>query len=174
MKSLFNIPNALSFLRLPIAFLVIAYWGSPVKYVLLTVGILLDFADGYAARKLNQITKIGGVIDPLFDKIFVLIIFTYAFIDLQLPFHFLLFFFLRDIFTTFATILVFFKDWYKKLEIEARFFGKITTSTQFITLILMAIGHRSSIAIGLYALLLISFITIGDYIVYFQNKIKKC
>lgn len=174
MKSLFNIPNALSFFRLPIAFLVIAYWESPVKYALLIVGILLDFADGYAARELNQITKIGGVIDPLFDKIFVLIIFTYAFIDLQLPFYFVLFFFLRDIFTTFAAIFIFYKNWQKKLEIKARFFGKITTNTQFITLILMVIGHEGSVVIGLYALLLISLITIGDYIIYFHNKIKKC
>ncbi len=173
MKSLFTVPNILSLLRIPIALGIIFYWDSPVKYILLAVGILLDFVDGYAARKLNQATKLGGILDPVCDKIFVLIIFLYAFITLQLPLYFLFFFFLRDIFTSLASLIVILKKWHKKLEIKARFWGKMVTNLQFITLILMVIGHKTSVIIALSVLLIASFITIGDYIIYFSKAMKK-
>ena len=40
---------------------------------LIVLGGLTDYFDGYFARKLNLKTKFGAIIDPLIDKIFLLI-----------------------------------------------------------------------------------------------------
>ena len=71
-----NIPNILTisrlFLTLP---LIIFLEINKTKFVfaLIILGGITDYFDGYFARKLNLKTKFGGIIDPLADKIFLLI-----------------------------------------------------------------------------------------------------
>ena len=71
-----NIPNILTisrlFLTLP---LIIFLEINKTKFVfaLIILGGITDFFDGYFARKLNLKTKFGAIIDPLADKIFLLI-----------------------------------------------------------------------------------------------------
>ncbi len=45
---------------------------------LLIYALVSDYLDGLAARKLNQITELGKVMDPLADKICAVILFVYA------------------------------------------------------------------------------------------------
>ena len=71
-----NIPNRLTisrlFLTLP---LIIFLEINKTKFVfaLIILGGITDYFDGYFARKLNLKTKFGAIIDPLADKIFLLI-----------------------------------------------------------------------------------------------------
>ena len=77
---MFNIPLLLTYIRLIFSlfiypFILYFFW-SPSHYfgnVLLGIGFALlsvtDFLDGYWARKYRQETKIGGILDPIADKI---------------------------------------------------------------------------------------------------------
>lgn len=71
---LWTISNGLSFLRLLLSL--------PLAYALytfdtyLTIGIgviayITDLLDGFLARKLNQVSEWGKIIDPIADKVFV-------------------------------------------------------------------------------------------------------
>ncbi len=70
-----NIPNTLSLLRLAmvplfaVAFFQPApqarYWAAGIY----ALAFFTDIADGYLARRLNQITRLGRILDPLADKL---------------------------------------------------------------------------------------------------------
>lgn len=70
-----NIPNLLSLLRLAMVpvFAVVfflpdpsaRYWAAAVY----ALAFATDIADGYIARRFNQITRLGRILDPLADKL---------------------------------------------------------------------------------------------------------
>ena len=71
-----NIPNILTLSRLFFTFPLIIFLeiNKPnFVLVLIILGGITDYFDGYFARKLNLKTKFGAIIDPLADKIFLLI-----------------------------------------------------------------------------------------------------
>ncbi len=70
---LVNLPNLLSALRLPIAAAFFAIDGLLWRGVLLSLGALTDALDGWLARHLGVESPTGAILDPLFDKLFVLV-----------------------------------------------------------------------------------------------------
>ena len=70
-----TIPNALSCLRILLTPFILYYLSREEGYieitVLVVVAIVSDFLDGFFARKLNQISELGRILDPLADKIAV-------------------------------------------------------------------------------------------------------
>ena len=75
-KLIVNIPNILTISRLFLTFPLITFLEinkNNLVFALIILGGITDYFDGYFARKLNLKTKFGAIIDPLTDKIFVLI-----------------------------------------------------------------------------------------------------
>lgn len=72
---IWTIPNVLSFARLvllaPIVWLLMEEKRLPAL-VLMVLGALSDSLDGYIARRWNQCSDLGRVMDPFIDKVSVL------------------------------------------------------------------------------------------------------
>ncbi len=69
-----NVPNSLSMLRLVLAVgvgVLIEYQWFLSAMVVFVFAASTDFVDGYWARRFNQITKLGRVLDPFVDKIII-------------------------------------------------------------------------------------------------------
>ncbi|MCX6405007.1 MAG: CDP-alcohol phosphatidyltransferase family protein, partial [Actinobacteria bacterium] len=102
MQENFNVPNLLSFLRLigvPYFFwLITAQNNFGLAIVVLFVSGFTDWLDGYAARKLNQQTRLGELMDPLVDRLYVVAAILALVITNELPLVFLILFFARDVF----------------------------------------------------------------------------
>ena len=69
-----NVPNALSAIRLLMAIAVCALiewndWTSAL--VVFVVAVSTDWIDGWWARKFNQVTKLGRILDPFVDKVII-------------------------------------------------------------------------------------------------------
>ena len=57
--------------------------------------VFTDFLDGYVARKTDEITNFGKIIDPVADKICLVVVLTFLIFEYKLPF--LIFFLLLSI-----------------------------------------------------------------------------
>lgn len=71
---IWNVPNKISAARLVLSFVVFAlipmqqYWAALIAFV---IAAGTDWVDGWYARKYNQVTKLGRVLDPFCDKILI-------------------------------------------------------------------------------------------------------
>lgn len=69
-----TIPNLLSLLRLALVpvFLWLVLSNYPgLAFAVLVVASITDYLDGYFARKLNQTTRIGALLDPAADRLYI-------------------------------------------------------------------------------------------------------
>ncbi len=72
--SAFNLPNQLTTARLMLAvvmFALIAWEHYTSAMILFVIAAGTDWLDGYFARKYNQITNLGRILDPFADKVIV-------------------------------------------------------------------------------------------------------
>ena len=101
-----TLANAISFVRIllsvPLVLLLDAnkLWQA---FVIIILIVLSDYLDGYVARKADGITNFGKLIDPVADKICMMVVIIYLIIVYQLPF--LLFFVILAIRDTFLIII---------------------------------------------------------------------
>jgi len=69
-----NVPNALSTVRLILAIVVCGCieWGAWMPaLVLFVIAASTDWIDGWWARKYQQVTKLGRILDPFVDKVII-------------------------------------------------------------------------------------------------------
>ena len=69
-----NVPNQLTLARILLSvvlflFLILEFYVTSFVLFVITAGT--DWIDGYLARKYGQITKLGRVLDPFADKLFI-------------------------------------------------------------------------------------------------------
>jgi CDP-diacylglycerol---glycerol-3-phosphate 3-phosphatidyltransferase len=134
-----SIPNLLTFFRIfisPIFLLVYLeyeYLGMSLvtlPYVLLFllgVSELSDACDGYLARKYNQVTDFGKILDPMADSIYRISVFlTFTLPPIRLPMVLIFIFLYRDsVVSTLRTICAL-----KGFALAARMSGKMKAVVQ--------------------------------------------
>lgn len=70
----FTVPNILSFIRLALVpvFLVLIIIGEDIwALATLVFSSVTDYLDGYIARRFKQITRLGQLLDPAADRLFI-------------------------------------------------------------------------------------------------------
>lgn len=69
-----NIPNQITMVRLVMSiavFVLIPLQMYLTALIVFVIAAATDWADGYWARKYNQVTKLGRILDPFVDKIII-------------------------------------------------------------------------------------------------------
>ncbi|GAB6282030.1 MAG: CDP-alcohol phosphatidyltransferase family protein [Ignavibacterium sp.] len=165
-KEIFIISNLLSFLRLilavPLFFMMENYFNGMNQILFLSIGIvaaLSDSLDGYFARKFNQITEIGKILDPLADKICVGLIVLKLFLLNKIDLFIFVLIIGRDVIIIIVGMIL-----AKKLGnvMPSNKFGKITVTIIAIFLFVIVIQIPSVSAIyKTFYVLTISFIFVS-------------
>lgn len=143
------IPNLLSFSRIFLPPVALGLFHNGYNWLSLGLSIcifLTDFWDGYFARKWNQITEFGSILDPVADKISIFLYYLYFFLfqsskpissENFLGFSFQYFWFgyfflstLRDFLQLSAIPILLF--WKKiSFQVKPKLFPKIGTALKF-------------------------------------------
>lgn len=129
-----SLPNILSFIRIPLAFL---FFQENLVYRCLAIllAMISDGLDGYLARKYKVTSKLGTLLDPIADKFFVLMVLGVLLNEKQLTLGEAVTMFSRDFAVLlFGCYLAIIGD-LEKYQFRSIVFGKVTTCLQFFVLI---------------------------------------
>ena len=93
LKKIHTVSNYLSFLRIILVFPMIyflsnleqSYSFRIYSVLLMFAAAVTDYLDGYFARKFDEVSELGKIIDPLADKIAVGLITVYLFLLNEIP-----------------------------------------------------------------------------------------
>lgn len=131
-----NVPNILTSLRIVIALIAPFYlingslWIRVIAGIFMFVAILTDWLDGWYARKYNKITNLGKILDPLADKVLIIISFSvFVYMDV-LSVWWIVPIFIREIVITIYRFIFLSKN----IVVAATQSGKIKTVLQMVTL----------------------------------------
>jgi len=161
-----KIPNLLSLSRFLLAPLVfyffsIAGWtGKILTLSFLSLLFLTDFFDGYVARKFNQQSDLGRILDPLADKLLILLLIVALIIYRGLPLYVLFIVLGRDLLILIGGLYI---TLTKKRVLESNIWGKAATVCMMIAVLVYVLDiwwyiSLASLILGLI-LIVISFIT---------------
>ncbi len=71
---MFTLPNILSFFRLalvPVFLAFIIAGEDALALLVLILSSITDFLDGFLARRLNQVSRLGQLLDPAADRLYI-------------------------------------------------------------------------------------------------------
>lgn len=138
-----HLPNVISLSRLALAAAFVM--AEPTQRVgLVGVAAATDFFDGWVARRANATSRWGALIDPISDRVFVLVAVGTLVLEgaLSVPAYFVLI--SRDLMTAIGFLVARVIPWLRPVEFKARMAGKIVTTLQLLTLLAVVLSPRSA------------------------------
>lgn len=131
---LITVPNLLSLARLPLAGAFVLADSTSARVAIVSAVALTDFADGFLARRIRgHDRRAGQLVDPITDKLFVLIALVAFAVRRELTIGQLLLVLARDIYNSAAFALLKWRRW--QISFKARFSGKTVTVLQLALLL---------------------------------------
>jgi cardiolipin synthase len=156
-----RLPNVLSLSRFLLAVLFVPA-GRAARIALIVLAGATDFLDGWLARRTNTTTRWGALVDPISDRVFVLVAIVVYILNAELSVAEALLLLSRDIATALGFVVARAVRSLRAVELKARLPGKIVTVLQLVTLLALAGGvKRLTPFIALVALA--SALAIADY-----------
>lgn len=144
-KKIFTISNLLSMSRVALllpmlAVLFLTSWPHRRLYAiaLIILAMVTDALDGYFARKYDEVSELGKIIDPVADKICVAVIIVILAATGDIPFWYMCLVIARD-------VLIFFGGLYVKrtrgIVLASMMSGKVAVTFIALTLVFALLGN---------------------------------
>ena len=135
-----QIPNMITIARIilvgPIAWLL---WEAHYvdAFVLVFVAGLSDALDGLLARRFGWMSRFGAAMDPVADKLLVLVGFVIFFLQGYIPTWLALVVVLRDVIILGGAGV--YRIWFKELELSPTYISKVNTTVQIVLLLMLLV-----------------------------------
>ncbi|MBI5071515.1 CDP-alcohol phosphatidyltransferase family protein [Candidatus Falkowbacteria bacterium] len=127
-----NAPNILSLIRIVLAFVFAVLLFNSYKFLaagVFLLAIVTDVLDGYLARKYNQITLLGKILDPAADRLLALLAFLILFLNHGLPAGLAIFAIFYHLYIILGWVIIFQT---KNISVQHTFWGKLNSFIQAI------------------------------------------
>ena len=179
-KEIFTVSNFISFFRLLLA---IPLWyllgnlNQPgMRVIVASIALfcaVTDILDGYIARRFNQVSEVGKIIDPLADKVAMGVVVIRLFMINEIPDYYFYMIIIRDILIFFGGIFV-----AKKIGkvLPSNLLGKLTVIVIgiVIVMILLDVSRSSPVfQFPFYLSIVLIFTSFFVYIYRATEYIKK-
>jgi phosphatidylglycerophosphate synthase len=138
-RALFNLPNTISLSRVVLALAFVLVSEPWDRIALIAVAGFTDFMDGWLARHEKSESTTGALLDPLADRIFVLVAISTYLVEGQLTTAQYFIFLTRDLATAAGFIVAKIIPTLRPAVFRARMLGKIVTVLQLITLVVIVL-----------------------------------
>ncbi len=149
-----------------------ASWAHPVSAILFTLAAITDWLDGYLARSMQLVTKIGAFLDPVADKllvatVLVLVISAYHMSYLAIPAAIIIG---REI--AISALREWMAEIGKRTSVAVSFIGKVKTAVQLVALILLLWWQPDAqtwiLVLGAVFLYIAAVLTLWSMVVYLK------
>lgn len=135
-----NVPNALTILRMlmiPLMLYMFQNFGAAWALIVFVAASATDLLDGYIARKYNQITDFGKLMDPLADKLMVTAMLIMLALKGYIPMWMLVVMICKELAMVIGAAALL-GD--RKVVVMANKFGKAATASFFVSIVLICLG----------------------------------
>ncbi len=173
-SEIWTISNILTSIRILLLPLIVYFFlqntrrSQNIAFGLMIVAALTDLSDGFLARKLNQKTNLGKVLDPIADKLGLFTIGLLLVIYRNMPVWLLIILVIRDLFYAIYGYSLLRRG----VVPEARLPGKLTTTSLALTFLFYLLKLRLLGTIFLYISTALIVISVYDYSRRFFNARK--
>ncbi|UOD35586.1 CDP-alcohol phosphatidyltransferase family protein [Deferribacteraceae bacterium V6Fe1] len=139
-----TIPNILTIFRffvIPFAAYNIYISNFYTALFLIFIAVVTDGLDGFIARKFNQTSKLGKIIDPIADKLLVIVGLVTVYFNKDIEFNSILIavIIFREIYILAGGLFLLIKS--KRFKISPTIVGKVTAFCEFMMLILIILNQ---------------------------------
>lgn len=135
-------------------------------FIIMLISLLSDAIDGYVARKLNQVSEAGKFLDPLCDKISLILILITLFVVNSIPLWGVIIIVMRDVLILIGSFVLF-KS--KSKIFKSNVLGKITGFILGAIILAFTINLKQ---VGMVLLYISIPATIGTFTIYLSRYIK--
>jgi phosphatidylglycerophosphate synthase len=133
-SALFTLPNTISLSRVVLALAFVLVSEPWDRIALIAVAGFTDIMDGWLARHEKSESSAGALLDPLADRVFVLVAISTYLIEGRLTTGQYFIFLTRDLATALGFVVAKIIPTLRPAVFRARMLGKIVTVVQLITL----------------------------------------
>lgn len=152
-----NLPTAITLVRFPLAVAFPLVDGLAVRALIIGAAAASEWIDGRLARATGQVTAAGELLDPIADKVFVVVVLVTLAAEGTIPFWTLPLLLTRDIGVAIGALVL--AGRMGRTRMPARPPGKVVTWLQFVAVAAMVVWPRAAAwaapviaALGAYAL----------------------
>jgi CDP-diacylglycerol--glycerol-3-phosphate 3-phosphatidyltransferase len=138
-RAVFNLPNTISLSRVVLALAFVLVSEPWDRIALIAVAGFTDFMDGWLARHEKSESTAGALLDPLADRIFVLVAISTYLVEGQLTTAQYFIFLTRDLATAAGFLVAKIIPTLRPAVFRARLLGKIVTVLQLIALVVIVL-----------------------------------
>lgn len=157
--SLWTFSNGLSALRIPLA-LVFLFHSPLARCSAVVLAMVTDILDGYLARRYQNVSSFGAVLDPLTDKFFAFVALAVLLLEGRITNIEMAALLSRDFAIMLFGCYLWLSGRLSRVRFQALWCGKVTTSLQFFALIALNMGYVIPVAfygifvaLGVFALI---------------------